>query len=57
MEKVSKKQFKDLDAEHQEQTDKCIICYCEFQENEEISELACDDRHIFHTECIQKWLE
>ena len=55
--KLKQTNFKNLDEEHQKQADKCVICYCEFEEDDQISELACDDRHIFHTECVQKWLE
>ena len=52
MKNVNKKQFKDYTKEQQEELDKCIICYCEFEASEEIAELNCDARHIFHTECI-----
>ncbi len=52
MEKVNKKQFKDYSEEVQAELDKCCICFCEFEGEEEIAELNCDARHIFHTECI-----
>ena len=29
----------------------------EFTENDEVSELKCDERHIFHTECIKMWMK
>ena len=55
IEKTTKKQFKDYELA--EVGDKCIICYCEFEETDEIAELSCSAKHVFHTECIQKWLE
>jgi len=57
MDKVTKKQFKDYSKEHKEEADKCIICFEEFKDEDNIAELNCDDRHIFHTACIQQWLE
>ena len=55
IEKTTKKKFEDYEGK--EEGDKCIICYCEFEDTDEIAELACSAKHIFHTECIQKWLE
>ena len=34
---------------------KCIICMDDFEENEKVKQLGCG--HIFHGECIDKWLE
>ena len=33
----------------------CIICMEDFEENEKVKQLDCG--HIFHGECIDKWLE
>jgi hypothetical protein len=35
--------------------DLCTICYCEFEELEKVMELKC--KHLYHEECIVKWLE
>jgi len=44
----SKKLFKDLFAEQE-----CIICLEEFKEVEDyVTPLACDARHVFHSNCI-----
>ena len=35
----------------------CAICLCEFEVGEKVCALPCDDSHIFHTKCIEQWLE
>ena len=55
IDRTTKKKFADVDDK--EIADKCIICLCEFEDTDEIAELACSNKHIFHVECIQKWLE
>ena len=35
----------------------CTICLCEFEVGESVCALPCDDSHIFHTKCIEQWLE
>ena len=35
----------------------CAICMDEFTPNCDLTVLPCDERHYFHTKCIQKWLE
>ena len=35
----------------------CAICLCEFEVGEKVCALPCDDGHIFHTKCIEQWLE
>jgi hypothetical protein len=35
----------------------CAICLCEFEVDEKVCALPCDDGHIFHTKCIEQWLE
>lgn len=38
-----------------EKDDTCTICLCEYEEDEEISIIkTC--KHLFHTNCIKKWL-
>ena len=42
-----------------DQTAECAICLDEFAKNEdrEIAELNCNNKHIFHLDCIKKWVE
>ncbi|KAB0792420.1 hypothetical protein PPYR_14379 [Photinus pyralis] len=35
-------------------TDKCIICMCNYSENEGLRKLRCN--HKFHRKCIDEWL-
>lgn len=39
-----------------EHVDGCSICLSEFQEDEEVMHLPCDERHAFHAGCITQWL-
>ena len=31
----------------------CSICFKEYQEKDVVSRLKCDERHYFHTHCIE----
>lgn len=52
----NKKQFTNLSQKAKSQ-ESCIICMEEFKADSEISELTCDERHIFHTTCLQEWMK
>lgn len=34
----------------------CAICACDFESGQSVIPLHCDSRHLFHTQCIQRWL-
>ncbi|XP_064595740.1 uncharacterized protein LOC135462443 [Liolophura sinensis] len=36
------------------QLEKCTICLCEFEEEEDVRRLPC--MHLFHIECVDQWL-
>ena len=40
-----------------EDNPECIICFIEFDKNDEICELKCDKRHFFHSNCIELWFK
>ena len=35
----------------------CVVCCVNFEGEDEVAELECDKRHIFHKECLLPWLE
>jgi len=35
----------------------CVICQAEFAEHDQVVELECDARHIFHADCLRPWFE
>ena len=37
----------------------CFICYDEFSttDNRYVVELDCRNKHVFHTDCVNKWFE
>ncbi|GAA5859488.1 hypothetical protein JCM8547_006846 [Rhodosporidiobolus lusitaniae] len=39
-----------------DEADSCPICFTEFEAGDELRVLPCDQRHIFHTTCIDPWL-
>mmetsp|Transcript_14421 Transcript_14421/g.21182 ORF Transcript_14421/g.21182 Transcript_14421/m.21182 type:complete len:422 (-) Transcript_14421:45-1310(-) len=53
----SKNHAKVLECEdlkpHKNELPSCCICLCEYEEGEDLVQLACD--HIFHKECILGW--
>ncbi len=34
----------------------CAICWADFQSQDEVTPLMCDNRHLFHTSCIEAWI-
>ena len=36
--------------------DPCTICAVEYCETDEVVVMKCDERHLFHEECIKRWL-
>ncbi|TNV73517.1 hypothetical protein FGO68_gene10530 [Halteria grandinella] len=34
----------------------CKICFMDFQQSEEVTPLICDERHLYHTKCIEAWI-
>jgi hypothetical protein len=37
--------------------DSCSICTAEYVAKEAVIALKCDERHLFHEECVKKWLQ
>merc|ERR1712020_763920 len=50
-----KKMQRGKDQEDEEDdVDKCTICLCEFEEDEDVRRLPC--MHLFHVPCVDQWL-
>jgi len=47
----------DENEDDQEEEEQCSICMTEYKSNDEISILACNPKHNFHSKCILQWLE
>jgi len=51
-----RKGFKDIEKKNQIMSD-CAICLVPYTDDAEVSELNCDERHYFHSECLEAWLK
>ncbi|CDW74279.1 zinc finger protein [Stylonychia lemnae] len=51
---LDNKDFESIEERNNNTID-CQICLNKFLDDDEITELNCDQRHYFHTECIQTW--
>ncbi len=54
MEKLAKDKF---NPERDQAFDQCAICLLDFQKDDEITPLPCDEKHYFHSPCIESWLK
>ena len=54
---LNKKAFSNVDHENQDNMKSCAICLMDYEETDEIAELRCDQRHYFHSACLQDWLK
>jgi hypothetical protein len=34
----------------------CPICWSDFRRREMVTTLICDEKHVFHTDCIEEWI-
>jgi hypothetical protein len=55
IEKIPKIIYKDLESEIKQKNTSCIICNEDYQNEDMIRKLKCC--HIYHMECIDKWLK
>lgn len=35
----------------------CVVCFETYEADQQVVELPCDERHFFHTKCIEDWLK
>lgn len=53
---LHRKSFSKVKKEHRNM-EACAICLVEYQDNDEIAELGCDERHYFHSDCLEDWVK
>lgn len=51
---LNKKKFDNVEFKSMTE---CVICMVDFEPDDEIAELKCDNRHYFHTKCLEDWLK
>ena len=53
---LKRKNFKNVE-EKAKNMDDCVICMSAFKDDDQIAELKCDERHYFHSACLEDWLK
>lgn len=46
-----------FNPEQNQAFEQCAICLLDFQKDDEITPLPCDEKHYFHPDCIEQWLK
>jgi hypothetical protein len=54
---LTKKLYGDVHPKILEHIRECIICFEEFKPDQSIIELKCNERHFFHSPCLERWLK
>jgi hypothetical protein len=53
---LDRKKFSALDPSNNPETS-CSICLVSFKSKDEVTVLQCNERHIYHTMCIESWIK
>lgn len=40
-----------------EAEEECIICWSQYEEQDDVTKLKCNEKHFFHTACIESWIK
>ena len=56
LKKLRKGKFKPEDLA-EDSSKECVICFVDYEEDDKIVTLPCATQHMFHEECITKWLK
>ena len=51
---VYKRTLRSATDTNEDNTEKCTICLCEFEDGEDVRRLPC--MHLFHVQCVDQWL-
>ena len=55
MKRIKSKKFSSVKTRTTD--DACAICLENFKNTDKVSELDCDDKHVFHSNCLHNWLQ
>lgn len=53
---IQKIRYSSLAGEENNTEEECIICYREYSEEDIVTKLKCNEKHVFHTDCISEWI-
>ena len=56
LQKLRKGKFK-LGDLAEDSSKECIICFADYEEGDKVVTLPCATQHVFHEDCITKWLK
>ena len=56
LQSISKIRYSSISENINNTEDECIICYMEYNDEDTVTKLKCNEKHIFHTSCIQEWI-
>lgn len=56
LQSLQTKKFNDLSHKVKE-VEECIICFVKFEPKDDIAQLSCNERHIFHKACLEQWVK
>ena len=48
--------YEDYLKKNGSEADMCIICTDSFKNNDRVIELSCNNKHVFHADCIKTWI-
>ena len=49
--------YSTLSSIGQSETDEeCSICFCDYTDEDIVTKLECNEKHIFHEQCISSWI-
>ena len=53
---IQKIRYRSLADDIEQTEEECIICYMEYTEDDMVTKLDCNEKHVFHASCIEEWI-
>ena len=54
---IGRIKYSALSIGQSEPDEECSICFTEFGEEDIVTKLSCNEKHIFHEQCISHWIQ